>query len=108
MEMIMAAWVYMLRCADGSYYTGCTTNIDQRMNEHQAGVYRGYTSSRRPVDLAWLEEFADVNQAIDVERKLKGWSRKKKEALIKGDFDLIHELAQSKEMVERRKKRSSR
>jgi predicted GIY-YIG superfamily endonuclease len=105
--MTMAAWVYILRCCDGSYYTGCTTNIDQRLYEHQAGVFSGYTSSRRPVELAWLEEFPDVNQAIDVERQLKGWSRKKKEALMRGDFTVIHELAQSREMNERRKKRTS-
>ena len=92
----MAAWVYMLRCSDGSYYTGCTTNIDQRIYEHQAGVFPGYTSSRRPVELVWLEEFPDVNQAIDAERKLKGWSRKKKEALMKEDFELIHELSECK------------
>jgi putative endonuclease len=78
------------------------------MSEHQAGVYRGYTSSRRPVELVWLEEFADINQAIDIERQVKGWSRKKKEALMRGDFILIHQLAQSKEMVDRRKKRTSR
>ncbi len=101
----MAAWVYILRCVDKSYYTGCTTNIDQRFYEHQAGVFPGYTSSRRPVELVWLEEFPDINQAIDVERQLKGWSRKKKEALIQGDFNLLHELAQSKEMVARRTKR---
>jgi predicted GIY-YIG superfamily endonuclease len=98
----MAARVYILRCADRSYYTGCTTNIDQRIYEHNAGVFPGYTSSRRPVELVWLEEFGDTNQAIDVERQLKGWSRKKKEALMKGDFAMIHELAQSKEMVKRR------
>jgi predicted GIY-YIG superfamily endonuclease len=101
----MAAWVYILRCSGGTYYTGCTTNIDQRLYEHQAGIYPGYTSCRRPVKLVWIEEFSNVNQAIDVERQLKGWSRRKKEALMKGDFILIHELAQSKEMKERRNKR---
>ena len=100
----MAAWVYMLRCVDGSYYTGCTTNIDQRVYEHQAGVHPGYTSSRRPVDLVWLEEFADVNQAIDIERQIKGWSRKKKEALMRGDFVLIHELSECKNITHSKNK----
>ena len=95
----MAAWTYILRCNDGSYYTGCTTNIDQRIYQHQAGVFPGYTSSRTPVELVWLEEFPDINQAIDVERKLKGWSRKKKEALIGGNFTLLHELSECRNVT---------
>ncbi|MFH0988678.1 MAG: GIY-YIG nuclease family protein [bacterium] len=101
------AWVYILECSDGSYYTGCTTQPETRISAHELGIYEGYTSRRRPVKLVWSDEFPDIYQAICAERQIKGWSRKKKEALIKGDFDLIHELAQSKEMVERRKKRES-
>ncbi len=102
----MAAWVYILRCSDDSYYTGCTTNIDKRMYEHHAGVYPGYTSKRRPLELVWLEEFPDIHQAIDIERQIKGWSRAKKEALMREDFELMHELAQSKEMRQRRERRN--
>lgn len=105
--MSKGAWVYILRCSDDSFYTGSTTFVDQRMEQHQLGVYPGYTSARRPVKLVWLAEAPDIFQAMEVERQIKGWSRKKKEALIKGDFDLLHELAQSKEMKERRKKRGS-
>jgi putative endonuclease len=89
-------WVYILKCADGSYYTGCTSNLDQRIYQHQHGVFPGYTSSRRPVKLVWSDEFPDIRQAISMERQIKGWSRKKKEALIRGDFVSLHKLAECK------------
>lgn len=73
------SWVYILECADGSYYTGCTTNLEQRVIQHKEGKYGGYTSHRRPVNLIWNEEFRNINRAIDAERQIKGWSRKKKE-----------------------------
>jgi predicted GIY-YIG superfamily endonuclease len=103
--MSKGAWVYILQCNDDSYYAGTSTFLDQRMEEHQLGIYPGYTSTRRPVKLVWLAEFPDIFQAMEVEKQIKGWSRKKKEALIKGDFDLLHELAQSMEMKERRESR---
>jgi len=87
-------WVYILECADGSYYTGSTSDIDQRIGQHKSGFYCGYTSSRRPVKLVWSDMFPEMNQAIAVERQIKGWTRKKKEALIRGDFNLLHELAE--------------
>ena len=99
------AWVYILECSDKTFYTGCTTNIEKRVSQHQQGMYPGYTSSRRPVILKWSQEFSDIRYAIWVERQIKGWSRWKKEALIDERFDLLHEFAQSKEMVERRLKR---
>ena len=92
----MAAWAYILKCADGSYYVGCTTEIDQRLGQHQDGTFGGYTASRRPVEMVWAEEFPTVDQAITVERQLKGWSRAKKEALIRGDFDGLPELSGSR------------
>jgi putative endonuclease len=88
------AYVYMLRCADGSYYVGSARlGLDQRVIEHNQGVYGGYTSTRRPVTLVWAEHFLNITDAIAVERKIKGWSRAKKEALIRGDYDAIRELA---------------
>lgn len=102
----MSAWVYILECSDDSYYTGCTTDLATRVAQHQSGFYGGYTSFRLPVKLIWSEEFQDVRDAINAEQQIKGWSRKKKEALMKGDFDLLHELAQSKEMIQRRKKQA--
>jgi predicted GIY-YIG superfamily endonuclease len=89
----MAAWVYILVCADGSYYAGCTTNIDQRYGEHQAGINCAYTSLRRPVVMVWAEEAQDINSAIAVERQIKGWSRAKKEALIRGDYAALPGLS---------------
>ena len=96
------SWVYILRCSDGTYYTGCTSDLENRISQHKEGLYDGYTSKRLPVDLIWKTEFKSISNAIDAERQIKGWSRKKKEALMNGDFDLLHELAQSKEMKERR------
>ena len=83
----MGAFVYMLQCADGSYYVGSATGDDltRRMAEHEAGTYQGYTSTRRPVRLVWSEHFERIIDAILAERQIKGWSRAKKEALIKGD-----------------------
>ena len=89
------AWVYVLRCADGSYYVGSTTNLHQRIGQHDSGMYGGYTAARRPVKLVWSKEFSDVRDAIEAERKLKKWTRAKKEALMNGDFDLLRELSRS-------------
>ena len=89
----MAAWVYILECADGSYYTGCTTNIDERYGQHQAGVMRAYTSTRRPVTMVWADEFQGIADAIDSERQIKGWSRAKKQALIRGDYAALPGLS---------------
>jgi putative endonuclease len=81
----------MLQCADESYYVGSATGYDlsRRIAEHQAGAYSGYTSMRRPVRLVWSEYFDRIADAIVAERKIKGWSRTKKKALIKGDWSAI-------------------
>ncbi len=90
----LGAYVYMLRCADGSYYVGSTRkSLEDRLQEHQAGSFDGYTAARRPVALIFHEHFQRIEDAIAAEQKLKGWSRAKKEALVAGDFGLIHELA---------------
>jgi putative endonuclease len=88
------AYIYMLRCADGSYYVGSARRgLERRVNEHNQGVYGGYTSTRRPVTLVWAEHFLNITDAIVVERQIKGWSRAKKEALIRGDYGSIKLLA---------------
>lgn len=91
----MGAFVYMLQCADGSYYVGSARGNDlgQRVAEHQAGAYQGYTSTRRPVQLVWSEYFDRITDAIAAERNIKGWSRAKKEALIRNDWAKIKLLA---------------
>lgn len=88
----MPSWTYMLRCADGSFYVGCTTDLDTRIGQHQGGEADGYTARRRPVELVWAEEFQDVRDAIAAERRIKGWSRAKKEALTEADWERIRLL----------------
>jgi putative endonuclease len=95
MRSLLSAFVYILRCADGSYYVGSTrTSLAARVAEHNIGRYGGYTMSRRPVVLAWSQEFDRITDAIAAERQIKGWSRKKKEALISKNFDALRGLAQ--------------
>ena len=92
----MGAFVYMLKCADGSYYIGSATGDDlaPRIAQHQTGAYPGsYTFTRRPVRLVWSDYFDRITDAIAVERKLKGWSRAKKEALVAGDWPRIERLS---------------
>ncbi|GGB03899.1 MULTISPECIES: GIY-YIG nuclease family protein [Mucilaginibacter] len=89
--------VYILKCADGSYYTGITNNIERRLIEHQSGENPAcYTFKRRPLKLVFNEVFNDVNQAIAFEKQVKGWRREKKEAIINGTWDLLPELAKAK------------
>ena len=88
------AYVYMLRCSDGSYYVGSARlGLDRRLAEHDNGMCGGYTSKRLPVVLVWADHFPDIADAVAVERQIKGWSRAKKEALIRGDYELIRLLA---------------
>src|SRR5437868_6910811 len=91
----MGALVYMLKCADGSFYVGSAIGDDltKRVAEHQMGAYPGYTSTRRPVTWVWSEHFERITDAIAVERQIKGCNRAKKEALIKGDWHEISHLA---------------
>jgi putative endonuclease len=90
----MGAWLYILRCADGAYYTGTTrAELEQRIAEHQSGHFPGFTAKRRPVELVYSEFFEQTVDAIAAERQIKGWSRAKKEALMKGDFQRVADLA---------------
>ena len=96
MMIMKLSWVYILKCSDGSYYTGCTSNLEQRIQQHNFKKYDNYTSTRLPVELVYSQQFSNINNAIAAERQIKGWSRSKKEALINGDFDLLHSLAECK------------
>ncbi len=89
-------FVYILKCTDGSYYTGVTSNLEQRINRHNSGLIKGYTSSRLPVRLVYSNRFRNTTDAITAEKQIKGWSRAKKQALINGDFDKLVQLAKSK------------
>ena len=90
-----SSWVYIVECSDQSYYVGCTTNVEKRIAQHNAGIFDGYTAARRPVKFLWSQEFGDIRYAIEAERSLKKWSRAKKEALMSGDFALLHNLSRS-------------
>jgi putative endonuclease len=90
------AFIYILKCADGKYYTGSTTDLEKRLYEHQTKKYKGYTSYRLPVKLVFSQEFKSYNEAFQFERKIKNWSHIKKEALINGDFSKLHNLAECK------------
>ena len=95
-------FLYILECADGSFYTGITRDLERRLHVHQQGLdHHAYTYRRRPVKLVWSQAFASLNDAFQRERQIKGWSHPKKEALIRGDFDGIHEIVKSER--ERRK-----
>jgi putative endonuclease len=87
-------YVYILKCVDGSYYTGVTNNLEKRYEEHKSGIdIYCYTFSRRPLELVFYEMFNNPNDAIAFEKKLKGWTRQKKEALVYSDWNKIKELA---------------
>ena len=92
----MAYYVYILRCAEGSYYTGLTEDLEMRLAQHQMGELPGYTQNRRPVQVVFSDEFSSMDDAINRERQIKGWSRSKKEALIAGDWARLSELSRSR------------
>lgn len=85
-------YIYILECRDKSYYVGHTDNIEQRLADHAAGMSH-YTSTRLPVNLIYIQQFQSRDEAFVVERQLKGWSRKKKEAFIQKNFDSLRELS---------------
>lgn len=86
--------VYILRCSDKSYYTGVTNNVSRRVEEHQLGLNPTcYTFHKRPITLVYQSDFHFIEQAIAFEKQIKGWLRKKKEALIAGDIDLLSKLS---------------
>ena len=89
-------WVYVLRCSDGSYYVGHTDNIEKRIAEHASGSCPGYTQTRLPLELVYMQEFASRDEAFNAEHQIKKWNRKKKEALIKKDWTALKMLAKKK------------
>jgi predicted GIY-YIG superfamily endonuclease len=92
----LAFWTYILHCRGGAYYTGHTEDLERRIGEHQFGALPGFTADRLPVALVWSAEFPTRYEALSMERRIKGWTRAKKMALIRGDFDAISILARSK------------
>ena len=93
----MKAYTYILRCSDHSYDTGVTSDLELRFLQHQQRFFPNcYTAKRLPVTLVFSQEFSDIQQAIAAERQIKGWSRKKKEALIQGEFQDLIRLSQNR------------
>jgi len=91
----VSGFAYILRCSDGSYYVGSTTNLESRFDAPRLGLAGEYTSKRLPVRLVWAEEFETISEAFAIEHQIKGWRRAKKEALIAGRFELLPELAKT-------------
>ena len=86
-QAVRMGWVYLLRCADDSFYVGSARDLDERLDQHSRAQI-GYTSTRRPVALEWCAE-AEIPIAYEMERRIHGWSRRKKQALIDGDIELL-------------------
>lgn len=91
----MKGWIYILECADGSYYTGSTNNLKLRVAQHQRGEGANHTKKRLPVKLVYWEEYERVDQAFRREKQVQGWTREKKEALILGTPEFLPELAKN-------------
>jgi putative endonuclease len=89
----MQFWVYLLRCSDGSYYVGHSENLEARLWQHQQGLGSDWTKRRRPVELVWCGGVPTREEALACERRIKSWTRAKKEALIASDWDRISWLA---------------
>jgi len=92
----MKGYLYVLRCADGSYYVGSTTYLELRIAEHEAGEGGAYTARRLPVKAVYACEFDTPHEAFLREREVKGWSRRKKEALLRGDYGALVELSKAR------------
>lgn len=92
----MTFWAYILHCNAGVFYTGHTDDLDHRIAQHKAGAIEGFTRRHLPVELVWSQEFTSRDEAKAAEKRIKGWSRKKKMALIRGDRDDLRRLAKTK------------
>lgn len=105
----MSYIVYILECADGSYYTGSTDDINKRLWQHEQGIETSsYTYSRRPVKLVWTsQETKHYYDALRWEPQIKGWRRSKKEALIRGNYEDIHEIVKTERKKRDQNKRQS-
>ena len=92
----MKAYLYILQCSNKQFYTGSTTNIEYRILQHQSGNGANFTKKHLPVKLVYCQDFASIEEAFQREKQVQGWSRKKKIALINGNFELLPTLAKTK------------
>ena len=88
--------MYILECSNGQYYVGSTQDLDLRLKQHQAGEGCVFTKKHLPVKLVYYEKFQRIHEAFAREHQVKGWNRKKKEALINNQAELLPELSKSK------------
>lgn len=91
------AYTYILECADGTFYTGSTRNLEKRVWDHQNGQGGKYTRERLPVELVYCEQHHHIGEAYQREKQIQGWSHKKKQALISGDFNQLIEFSKNKQ-----------
>ncbi|MCF6183386.1 MAG: GIY-YIG nuclease family protein [Bacteroidales bacterium] len=91
----MKGYTYILKCANGKYYTGSTTDLERRLAQHQAGEGANFTRKNLPVELVYYEEYQRIDQAFYREKQIQGWSRQKKEALINGEHEKLPELSKN-------------
>jgi putative endonuclease len=89
----MKGWMYILECSDGSYYTGSTNNLELRIEQHSSGNGANHTKNRLPIKLLYAEEYDTVQEAFYREKQVQGWSKNKKEALIKGEVEMLKPLS---------------
>jgi putative endonuclease len=89
-------YMYILKCANNTYYTGSTKDLERRIEEHQTGFGANYTKKHLPVELVYFEKFDRIDFAFIREKQVQNWSRKKKEALIKGEYELLKKFSSSK------------
>lgn len=87
--------MYILKCSDGSYYTGSTNDLDRRMIEHRSGIGANHTKSRLPVELVYVEEHSRIDEAFYREKQVQGWNREKKETLIKSKEEQLPKLSKN-------------
>lgn len=100
--MFKQLYVYILECSDQSFYVGVTNDVNRRIDEHNEGIdSSSYTFSRRPVKVVYWEMFQNYNSAIEREKQLKGWSRKKKIALINDNINELKRLSNLKNIENR-------
>jgi predicted GIY-YIG superfamily endonuclease len=93
----MSFWVYIIRCSDGTYYTGHTDDLETRIAQHQQGKIKGYSSKRLPVELVFCDDFPTRDEAFFRERQIKGWTHRKKQALIANNWTKRKEYSQSRQ-----------
>jgi putative endonuclease len=99
--------VYILRCADGSFYVGSTWDLERRVSEHNLGLGAAYTRRRRPVELVWAGDYERIDEAYAMEKRIQGWSRAKRQALVDGRTDELPPLSSRSWAARRARARST-